>query len=169
MQQLIPSAAQCIAIVSFDDRADAYLYNAAFALLYGCGMFNSEVLDLKRGDVAISHRTLLTVLGTRARTLPVPKGASERLSILMQQDAECGDDEFVFRRGRRQLDGPSVAAELKRRSAILGIRRPLVTTDLRRAFASHMAAGQVPAEVIAAMMGYDGVNSLDRLLMRPAA
>jgi integrase len=157
MRRPIPSSEQCIAIASLDDRPDADLYNAAFSLLYGCGVFNGEVLNIRRRDVLISERMRLSITGSKKRMLPVPKGAADRVLLAMNRGSGHSDDDFLFfRRGRLCQLG----WVLTQRSNVLGLARPLTTTDLRLACAVHMMDAQTPLELVAAMMGYRDPNKL---------
>ena len=169
MPRFIPFPEQCIALASFDDRSSATSFNAAFGVLYGTGMLLGELLGLRRIDVTILERMRLEVSGFRARTLPVPKGAADRLLLLLNDDRAYLEDEPIFRTNGKSMLDMSVVWELKRRSRLLGFPRPLVTTDLRMAFATHMADRQTPFEIIAQMMGYKNVNQLHAFITRAAS
>lgn len=158
MQRPIPSSEQCLAIASLDDRPDADLYNAAFALLYGCGIWQREALDIRRRDVLISERMRLSITGSRKRMLPVPKGAADRVLLAMNRGHGHSDDDFLFFRKGKRIS--KLGWVLTQRSNVLGLARPLTTSDLRLAFAVHMMDGQTPLELVAAMMGYSNPNKL---------
>ncbi|MDA9396254.1 hypothetical protein WN73_37690 [Bradyrhizobium sp. CCBAU 45394] len=162
MPRLIPSPEQCVAIFSFDDCPDADLYNAALALLYGCGPSMSEVLKLRRCDILIGERMRLSIAGSSSRVLPVPKGSADRVLRAMNRPVGHSDDEFLFLRGGRRIR--DLGPVLTRRSKMLGFAEPLSTTDLRHAFALHMMERNAPFEIVAAMMGYRDPNWLHRAL-----
>ena len=169
MPRFIPTSEQCIALSSCDDRPDAALFNAAFGLVYGTGMYLNEMLVLRRIDVAIAERMRLQISGFRARTLPVPKGAAHRLVLLLDDERACPEDASIFQKNGKTMVDMTVVYELKRRSRLFGFSRELGTTDLRAAFARDMADKGTPFEIIAHMMGYRSVNQLQAFLMRAAS
>ena len=162
----VPSPEQCIAIVSFANRAYADVFNAALALLYGCGAQGVEVLGVKRGHITMSERMRVHIVGPQERTVPVPNGVAQRLLRITDDCSAGSSEEFVFSRAGKQLTHDALRWELKQRSRLLGMRRPLVETDLRLAFVAHMTDRQMPIEVISTMMGLTNVNNIDRMLIR---
>lgn len=169
MPRFLPSSEHCIALSSFDGRPDAALFNAAFGLLYGTGMYLNEMLGLRRIDIAIAERMRLDISGFRARKLPVPKGAADRLMQLLGDDGAGPEDASIFQRNGKTIVDMTVVYELKRRSRLLGFPTELGTTGLRAAFARDMANRQTPIEIIAHMMGYLSVNQLQAFLTRAAS
>ncbi|APG12034.1 hypothetical protein BKD09_27225 [Bradyrhizobium japonicum] len=169
MPRFIPSSAQCIALSSFEDRPDAALFNAAFGLLYGTGMYLNEMLLLRPIDVAFAERMRLLISGFRARTLPVPTGAADRLALLLGNESAGTEDASIFQKNGKTIVDMTVLKELKRRSRLFGFPNELGTTDLRIAFARDMAEKATPFEIIAHMMGYRSVNQLQAFLMRSAS
>ena len=79
MQRLVPEPEQCLALASIEGEFDAMVFNAVFAMLYGTGMLLRELLGLRLMDVLAGERTRIEIGGFRARTLPLPKGAADRL------------------------------------------------------------------------------------------
>src|SRR5579871_4664859 len=112
----VPSSEQCIAIVSFENRAHADVFNAAFALLYGCGALGVEVLDVKRGHITVSERMRVHITGPRERTVPVPNGVARRLLRITEGCFTGSSEEFVFSRAGKRLTYDALRWELKQRS-----------------------------------------------------
>jgi site-specific recombinase XerC len=164
MQRLVPEPEQCLALASIEGEFDAMVFNAVFAMLYGTGMLLRELLGLRLMDVLAGERTRIEIGGFRARTLPLPKGAADRLALVLGAIGARPSDLPIFGAAPISIAGWAVAAELKRRSLMLGFARPLGVDDLKIAFARHLAERQTPLEIIAEMMGYKSMNSLQKLL-----
>jgi site-specific recombinase XerC len=164
MQQLVLEPEQCIALISIEGGFDAAVFNAVFAMLYGCGMLLRELLELRLTDVLAGERMRIVIGGIRARTLPLPKGAADRLTLVLDAIGTRPSNSPIFRAAPIWSVQPPVTAELKRRSLMLGFARPLFVKDLQFAFAQHLAERNTKHEIIAEMMGYKGTRSLDKLL-----
>src|ERR1700754_1770315 len=134
MIRFVPEPEQCIAIASTDDQPDALAYNAAFAVLYGGGMFVCELLDLRPIDILGGERTRVEIVGSRARTVPLPKGTADRLALLFGAVGPRPNDVPIFRAAPLSIGLERIAKELKRRSIMIGLPRPLLPRDLRIAF-----------------------------------
>jgi site-specific recombinase XerC len=169
MARFVPEPEQCIALASIDGSADAMAFNAAFGVLYGTGILLCELRDLRPIDVSGEERTRVAIGGSRARILPLPKGAADRLRLLLGATAGRPGDAPIFGAPPVSIGDRRISKELKRRSHILGFCRPLDLHDLRIAFARHMADRQTPIEIIAEMMGYRNMNSVRRLLKMSAS
>jgi site-specific recombinase XerC len=168
MQRLVPGPEQCLKLVSFDG-VDASAFNTAYALLYGTGMQLRELLGLRPMDVSVTERMRLEIQGLRARTLPVPRGAANRLTSLLDAAGPLSAEASIFGSPPISVGQNDLYAELKRRSLLLGFPQALVTGDLRIAFARHLTDRQTPIEIIATMMGYKDPNPLQRLLTLTAS
>jgi integrase len=164
MQRHFPGPEQCLALASLEGEFDTQVFNAAFAMLYGCGMLLRELMELRPRDCMVGERMRIEIGGFRPRTLPVPKGATDRLMLVLGAIGGRPDDLPIFGAAPIAISGLAVAAELKKRSFVLGFDQPLGVRDLQFAFARHMAERQTPLEIIAEMMGYKSANSLQRLL-----
>jgi integrase len=164
MHRIVPKPEQCLALVSMEGGFDAMVFNAVFATLYGCGLFLSELLDLCRRDVLAGERMRIEIGGSRARTLPLPKGTKDRLMLVLNATGTRPINSAIFSAAPIWCNQSPVNLELKRRSLILGFARPLSIKDLRLAFAQHMIEKQTPIEIIAHMMGYESMSSVLKLL-----
>jgi site-specific recombinase XerD len=155
----------CIALASFEGGSSPVAFNAGFGLLYATAMLLSEMLAVRPCDIVAGERTRLEVRGSRKRTLPLAKGASDRLFSLLRTSGDRSPTEPIFTSpplslGRRQFEH-----ELALRSRLLGFPRTLALLDFRIAFARHLADRQTPFEIIAAMIGYSDINTVQKLLM----
>jgi site-specific recombinase XerC len=164
MQRNVPQPEQCLALASLEGEFDTLVFNAAFAMLYGCGMLLRELMELRPKDCVVGERMRIEIGGFRTRTLPVPKGAANRLKLVLGAIGARPNDLPIFGAAPISISGLAVAAELKKRSLVLGFDQPLGVRDLQLAFARHMAERQTPLEIIAEMMGYKSANSLQKLL-----
>jgi integrase/recombinase XerC len=164
MHRIVPEPEQCLALASMEGGFDALVFNAVFAALYGCGLFLSELLDLCPRDVLPAERMRIEIGGTRARTLPLPKGTADRLTLVLDAIGTRPRSSPIFSAAPIWCNQSPVNLELKRRSLMLGFARPLSIKDLRLAFAQHMAEKQTRIEIIAHMMGYESMSSVLKLL-----
>jgi site-specific recombinase XerD len=165
MSRFLLQPEHCIALASFDGNSNAIAFNAAFGVLYGTGMLRSELLALRACDILVGERTRLHVRGSRERTLPLVGGAADRLSLMLRTFGERVSTEAIFASPPVSIGRQNLSRELALRSHLLGFPRPLTWLDLRIAFIRHLTQSQTPFEIVAAMIGYKSVNSVQSMLM----
>jgi site-specific recombinase XerD len=169
MARFIPDPEQCVQLVSIEGGFEEQIFNAALGMLYGTGMLPRELLELRPRDIWSGERMRIEIGGSRARRVPVPSGAANRLTRLLEAIGSPSDDVFIFRKSPVWIGVPAIAVALKRRSALLGFPQPLVPSDLKIAFVRHMIDRGAAIEYVVAIMGLKSVLTLETLFKRLAS
>ena len=140
-----------------------------FELLYGCGIRNSELVQMNLGDVNFSSEVILVRgKGRKERLVPFGPQAREALAIYLQERQQLLAEKkkqstalLVNLRGGR-LTTRSVGRIVKGLAIACGLSSETHPHTLRHAFGTHMLEEGADLRAIQELLGHERLSTTQR-------
>ena len=166
---LISDELQALFVVCAKDKSPAGRRDAALvAVLYGCGLRRSEVVDLDLTDYALDSGalTVRSGKGRKARVTYVPDGARPALTAWLALRGSVAGALFcpVNKGGRishRPMTDQAVRKILKKRGAEAGLA-PFTPHDLRRTMIGDLLDAGADISTVQRLAGHANVTTTAR-------
>lgn len=152
-------APDCTQALGIRDRA-------ILELLYGTGIRNSELRDLRQRDVDWPRHLLFIAdgKGHKQRWVPLGEEAESWLEEYLQKSrptlarSHSGELVFLSRTGRR-ISRSDLAALVSRWARHVGLEKPITPHCLRHTCATHMLRRGAGLRQLQTLLGHESVNT----------
>lgn len=140
---------------------------AIITLLYGSGLRLSELLSLKRNQVAVEHGEF-SVRGKGGKVRPVFLTDQAQTALNMYLAERHDSNPFLFIRHHRDpkkddqapaLNGRYVQRQLQRYALAAGITKPVSPHKLRHSFATELLRNGADLRSVQALLGHSSITT----------
>ncbi len=139
---------------------------ALLAVMYGCGLRVSEVVQLNLADIDMGEAEMrVRGKGGKERVAPIPDGVRKLLSDylgLRLAHADVSQQALFLNRLGDRLSVRGVQRMLKKRALATGADVSVTPHRLRHSFATHLLAGGVDLRAIQELLGHASLSTTER-------
>ncbi|MDX8389310.1 MAG: tyrosine-type recombinase/integrase [Mariprofundaceae bacterium] len=154
---------QTTALLKSTDKKQEKRNLAIIAIMYGCGLRVSEVVNLDLTDIDLKSSELRVLgKGKKERIAPIPIAVKKILTQHLDQSQHLDNEILFLNKNGGRISVRSVQRMLKSRALQNGVDTSISPHQLRHSFATHLLAGGVDLRAIQELLGHASLATTER-------